>query len=111
MCLCRCRCTFTYHKSTDAPLWRVPFEAAVDVAACVDQEHDAASNSVEVAQKQLQKRQTGEWFTQMKPNGCATAKKEAGCYLHNLSLSCGNCICNTPKMQMGDNAMSDRCHS
>lgn len=39
----------TYHKSTDASLRRFPFEAAVDVVACVDQEHDAASNSVEVA--------------------------------------------------------------
>lgn len=47
----------TYHKSTDAPLWRVPFEAAVDVAACVDQEHDAAPNSVEVAQQQLKRKQ------------------------------------------------------
>lgn len=50
-----CECTSTYHKSADAPLWRFPFEAAVDVAACADQEHDAAPNSVEVAQQQLQK--------------------------------------------------------
>lgn len=41
----------THHKSTDAPLRRVPFEAAVNVAACVDQEHDAASDPVEVVQK------------------------------------------------------------
>ncbi len=51
------RCNSTYHKSTDAPLWRFPFEAAVNVAACVDQEHDAAPNSVEVAQQQLNGRQ------------------------------------------------------
>lgn len=39
----------TYHKSTDASLRRFPFEAAVNVVTCVDQEHDAASNPVEVA--------------------------------------------------------------
>lgn len=49
------KCTSTYHKSTDAPLRRVPFEAAVDVAARVDQEHDAAPNSVEVTQQQLKR--------------------------------------------------------
>lgn len=54
---------FTYHKSTDAPLWRVPFEAAVDVAACVDQEHDAAPNSVEVAQQQLKRKQGQKQLT------------------------------------------------
>lgn len=49
-----CECMSTYHKSADASLWRFPFKAAVDVVACVDQEHDAAPNSVEVAQQQLE---------------------------------------------------------
>lgn len=51
------KCISTYHKSTDASLWRLPFKAAVDVASCVDQEHDAAPKSVEVTQQQLEKRQ------------------------------------------------------
>lgn len=55
---CNRRCSHTYHKSTDASLRRFPFEAAVDVAACVDQEHDAASDSVEVAQKHLKESNT-----------------------------------------------------
>lgn len=46
-------CGATYHESTDASLRGFPLEAAVDVVARVDQEHDAASNSVEVAQQKL----------------------------------------------------------
>lgn len=41
----------SYHKGADAPLRRLPFKAAVDVVACVDEEHDAASDSVEVTQQ------------------------------------------------------------
>lgn len=44
----------SYHKGADAPLRRFPLKAAVDVVARVDEEHDAASDSVEVAQQQLQ---------------------------------------------------------
>lgn len=62
--VCHIYCVFdgtcTYHKGTDAPLRRVPFEAAVYVAARVDQDHDAASNSGEVAQKQLGEKQKGK---------------------------------------------------
>lgn len=53
--------TSTHHKRADAPLRRFPFEAAVDVIAGVDEEHDAAPHSVEVAQQQLQSR----WDTRM----------------------------------------------
>lgn len=47
----------SYHKSADAPLRRFPLEAAVDVVAGVDEERDAASDSVEVTQQQLRKKQ------------------------------------------------------
>ena len=47
----------SYHKRTDASLRRFPFKTAVDVAACVDEEHDAAANSIEVSQQQLRDKQ------------------------------------------------------
>lgn len=43
----------SYHKGADAPLRRFPFEAAVDVVACVEEEHGAAPDPVEVTQQQL----------------------------------------------------------
>lgn len=84
-CTCISKCTSTYYKSTDAPLWRVPFKAAVDVAACVDQEHDAASNSVEVLQQHLKMRQKQNKWTFKVRN---VARKTAWCYLHDNSLHC-----------------------
>lgn len=41
----------SYHEGADAPLRRFPLEAAVDVVASVDEEHDAAPHSVEVTQQ------------------------------------------------------------
>lgn len=50
------KCSSTYHESTDASLRGFPLEAAVDVVARVDQEHNAATNSVEVAQQKLKRK-------------------------------------------------------
>lgn len=45
-----CVCEGPYEEGTDAPLRRLPLEAAVDVAASVNEEHEAAPHSVKVLQ-------------------------------------------------------------
>lgn len=108
---CNRRCSHTYHKSTDASLRRFPFEAAVDVAACVDQEHDAASDSVEVAQKHLKESNTQKKnvLRQMK-SSCwkwAIKKKRADCYLDSLSFHREHCIKHLNKLA-GNNTWWER---
>ena len=49
---CDCVCV-RYQEGQDAPLGRLPFEAAVDVGADVDQDHDAPLHPVEVLLEQL----------------------------------------------------------
>lgn len=46
-------CGFSYHEGEDAPLRRLPFEAAVDVAPIADQDHDASLHTVKVLLQQL----------------------------------------------------------
>lgn len=43
----------SYHEGDDAPLGRLPLEAAFDVGAVADQDHDASLHSVEVLLQQL----------------------------------------------------------
>lgn len=49
-CVCVC---VSYHKGDDAPLCRLPFKAAFDVRAVVEQDHDAPHHTVEVLLQQL----------------------------------------------------------